>query len=175
MHLLAQQQQSKPRLRYTALPHGMHRFEACSGHQVLAQHTSVSYKYARKKAIYEALKSMVRQSNAALLNEPGYQDLVHNLAHKQQQEADTARLAKLAAWQQKQAIRIKEKADAREKNRQKAWEEDRKRRLAKQDHKEKKKKKETIYRTYTAEEIAAMSVSKRRNLEDRGIIPRRGE
>jgi len=51
---------------------------------------------------------------------------------------------------------------------------DKKRKQAKQAVKEKtsKKGKDTIYRTYTSEEIAAMSASKRRNLQDKGIIPK---
>jgi len=50
--------------------------------------------------------------------------------------------------------------------------EDQKRRVKKQELKEKKSRKgaDTIYRSYTAEEIAGMSASKRRNLQDKGII-----
>jgi predicted ATPase len=57
---------------------------------------------------------------------------------------------------------------------QKAQEEDKKRREAKQIAKEKssKKGKNTIYREYTTEEISAMSSAKRRNLQDRGILPK---
>ncbi|WP_172920020.1 hypothetical protein [Capnocytophaga canis] len=52
---------------------------------------------------------------------------------------------------------------------------DQKRRQTKQQEKERKtsrKGRNTIYREYTREEIAAMSNSKRRNLQDRGIIPK---
>lgn len=55
-----------------------------------------------------------------------------------------------------------------------AKEADRKRRASKQKIKEKKSKKgaSSLYKEYTSEEISAMSASKRRNLQDRGIIPK---
>jgi len=51
---------------------------------------------------------------------------------------------------------------------------DKKRKQAKQAVKEKTSRKgsDTIYRDYSAEKIAAMSASKRRNLQDKGIIPK---
>ena len=65
-------------------------------------------------------------------------------------------------------------AETRKLAKQKAQEADRKRREAKQIAKEKssRKGKNTIYIEYTLEEIKAMSSAKRRNLQDRGILPK---
>lgn len=86
---------------------------------------------------------------------------------KQKKEKLDKHIARNLAHQEKMQLR-------REEKKKQAQEEDKKRRLAKEKAKEKTSRKgaNTIYRDYTAEEIATMSASKRRNLQDKGIIPK---
>ena len=93
---------------------------------------------------------------------------------------EAERLAKLQskqeAWTAKQEEKRKEREKRKEERRRAAKLRDEERRKAKEESKKKKasrKGQNTIYRDYTAEEIAAMSSAKRRMLEDKGILPKR--
>lgn len=140
----------------------------------IGEHSSISFKYAKKKAIHLAMKWV-----ATILEEKLNQDKIYkaNQILLQQEkaktilEAKTEKQRKHIARNESHAERMKEKQKLAE---QKAQAEDHKRREAKQGVKEKstKKGKDTIYRVYTAEEIATMSNAKRRNLQDRGILPK---
>jgi len=142
--------------------------------EILATNSSISYKYAKKKSINEALKKVV------LLIETKTTETNWFIENEKirLQNIENQKLAEKEAKQQKHKDRIQKHADKMaEKCRVeaiKAAQTDKKRREVKQNLKEKTSKKgaATIYRDYSAEEIAAMSVSKRRNLQDRGIIPK---
>jgi len=138
----------------------------------LATCSSVSYKYARKKAVAMSLKIIANKLQTQLENEALYK------------QNESVMLSKLQEQQNLEKEKIQQKHQSRNNAHSKKMEirrkqkdidaqlEDQKRRVKKQELKEKKSRKgaDTIYRSYTAEEIAAMSVSKRRNLQDKGII-----
>ena len=95
-------------------------------------------------------------------------DFIFHQIIKQKLEKQQKHIARNLAHQEKMRVRQEDK-------KKQAQEEDRKRRLAKEKAKEKKtssKGVNTIYREYTLEEIKEMSASKRRNLQDKGIIPK---
>jgi hypothetical protein len=139
----------------------------------LAKNQSKSFKYAKKKCITIALKSIANQQQFLQEKKPEYSDHLKKaqaekkqaFATKQQQKQE-ALLTKAAAKKIEKVARLKAKELV-------AKQKDKQRQLAKKDVKEKtnRKGKDTIYREYTKEEIAAISVSKKRNLQDKGILP----
>lgn len=170
--LCKQHHDQKPKLQYL-LKDAEHNFSVLLGNQIIGEHQSIGYKYAKKKAIAMALKWVTVQLEAKTLQDKIYIANQKALAEKKAQELAEAKAEKQRqhlARQESHAQRMREK----QKNAKlKAQEEDQKRREAKQKAKEKasRKGKNTIYREYTPEEILAMSVAKRRNLQDRGILP----
>jgi len=154
--------------------------EADKGHTIVCicngttyQHTSVSFKYAKKKAIKMALKAIVMEFNQTLMSDEQYlerQKIKEEEAiTKQMQE----RSERIRQWKEKQAQKAVVKAVRKKEKAEKAILEDKKRRAAKLKVKEKIQKKQSVYRVYTAEEIANMTTGKRRRLEDLGILPKR--
>lgn len=140
--------------------------------EIIAQHQSISYKYAKKKAIKQALDFVTKNIEDKVKQNPRYQENEKlklekelKIQEKQKQEKLEKHIARNLVHQEKMQVR-------REEKKKQAQEEDKKRRLAKEKTKEKTYRKgaDTIYRSYTTEEIAAMSASKRRNLQDKGII-----
>lgn len=167
--LCKQQGWPKPQMQYTATNEGLHRFEVMVNNLPMLQHSSVSYRYARKKAMRLALKAVVTTLNLQLEKQPAHHDLTILMVKKEREAQDKDRAARIEAWKNRKTLKATEKAEIKEEKRKKALETDRKRRTTKLQVKNKKTK-ETIYRTYTQEEISAMTVSKRRNLQDRDII-----
>ena len=164
----------KPKLKLE-LMENLNKLSVCLGDEFLSSHQSVSYKYARKKAIQSAYKIILEKI----------------YTHKYSIDTEfRAKEIKTKSEEASEILKAKEEIQIRhlernrihsEKMQEKrklkeieAKELDKKRKLTKQNLKEKesRKGKNTIYRQYTTDEIAAMSNAKRRNLQDRGIIPK---
>lgn len=143
------------------------------GEKEIASTQSVSYKYARKKSINTALKYVAGVLEEKLNNDAVYQKNEELRKEREQQkmlEAKAEKQRKHILRNQSHSERMKLKNDRKKIE---AQEKERKRRQQKAAAKEKSAKKiRTVYREYTKEEIAAMSNAKRRNLQDRGIIPK---
>ncbi|MBO4234447.1 hypothetical protein FO675_09105 [Riemerella anatipestifer] len=170
--LCKQQYDKKPKLEYQLTEHG-HEFRITLGEKTLGSHSSIGYKYAKKKAVKEAIRFVSSQIEEKLRQDEGYllnEKLLQEKKAQEIAEAKAEKQRKHLAKNEDHAARMREK---RKLAKQKAQEEDKKRREIKQKMKEKKsrKGKNTIYREYTMEEIQAMSSAKRRNLQDRGILP----
>lgn len=137
--------------------------------------TSVSYKYALKKAIRKALQFVAEAGNKQLNESYGYRQRLQEAASKKAEEEKQLK----EQIQEAHRIRIEghqmRMSHKREIDKKLKAEKDRNRRMAKQalaDKKKSRKGSNTVYRDYTDEEIAAMSANKRRNLQDKGIIPK---
>jgi len=142
---------------------------------VIGSHQSISYTYARKRAIEKALKHIADEQQDKLNADEQHARVEEILRQKQQEEAQKAKEER----RQKHLKRIEDHRERmrlhREKVKKEAQAADLKRRQQKKEVKEKKASRKganSIYREYSREEIAAMSASKRRNLQDRGIIPK---
>lgn len=142
---------------------------------VIGEGSSVSYRYARTKAITMGLRHVAEK--AAENNRPNPEFIRQETLARvqadeelrlQKEEKQQQHRARIEAHAQRMAVRRKAKAAA-------AKEEDKRRLEAKKNTKEEKKSRkgaDTIYREYTRDEVAAMSAAKRRNLQDKGIIPK---
>ena len=142
--------------------------------EILAQHTSISYKYARKKVIKESLKKIVARIEETALQNPIYLQNEKNRQEQKQNQILEEKREKQEKHLARNLLHSKKMEEKRILKKAEALESDKKRKSTKQKLKEStsKKGKDSIYRTYTTEEIAEMSNSKRRNLQDRGIIPK---
>jgi hypothetical protein len=164
----------KPKLIATMDENKYNQITILVNNEMYASHHSISYKYAKKKCVNEAIKKLT-----IFLEEKVNKDVTY-LANQEklQQEKEIALAQAKAKKQAKHLERTQKHQEKMEERRRiaklEAELQDKKRKQAKQAVKEKtsKKGKDTIYREYSAEEIAAMSASKRRNLQDRGIIPK---
>lgn len=174
LFLCKQQYDCKPKLTSIENEDKTQLISITINNEIIAQHQSISFKYAKKKVIKIALDFVTKQLENQLKQNPTYQEneklkLKKELEtlEKQKQEKQEKHIARNLAHQEKMQVR-------REEKKKQAQEEDKKRRLAKEKAKEKTARKgaDTIYRSYTTEEIATMSASKRRNLQDKGIIPK---
>ena len=170
-----QQFDKKPKLFHELLDNKINCITILMDEQVLSKHDSVSYKYARTKTITLALKNILLQIEEKTKDNADY------IAIEEQRLADVQRqkIIDKELKQEKHRGRIERHAAKMKimqlEKEQLAQELDKKRRNKKQDLKEKKTSRKganTIYKEYTMEEIAAMSNSKRRNLQDKGIIPK---
>ena len=139
--------------------------------------SSISYKYAKKKAIKTALLYIAAQSDLLLKENANHQDIIINKNKKKEEQQQLLK----QAIQEKHTIRNQAHAQRMEIKRAKdiieKKEKDKKRRAIKKTQAENKDKTNrkgatTIYRAYSDEELAAMSVNKIRNLQDKGIIPK---
>lgn len=170
--LCKQQFEAKPKLELTLNEQKENSIKITLKAETIAESTSVSYKYAKKKSIAQALKYVLSHIEEKLKKDPKHIESEKIKEAQLVQKTETLKQAK----QQKHQFRITAHANKmaiiRKQKEIEAKEKDKKRKETKQLVKDKKSRKgaDTIYRDYTAEEIAAMSVSKRRNLQDKGII-----
>lgn len=171
--LCKQQFDKRPKIQHSEDEDKIHHLSIYLDEELLADHRSISFKYAKKKTVENALKIIGERLERKILQDEVY---LQNQINIQEKKIAELQLAK----QQKQEKHIarntahREKMVARkEELKLKAQEDDRRRRENKEALKEKTtKKKQSIYKEYTLEEIKEMSNSKRRNLQDRGIIPK---
>ena len=117
-----------------------------------------------------ALKHLVFQLADELKENPQYQERIANTLKTLLLEKEADRLSRVAAWQAKEQGKMNLRLLKREEKEHKAKIEDKRRRLSKQNSKEKTNTKQTIYRVYSEEEVKAMTTGKRRRLEDLGVL-----
>lgn len=163
---------SKPKLELILDEQKVSTISVILNNEVIAKNCSISYKYAKKKSVAQALKYVLNTIEEKLKIDPNH---IENEQLKQVQ-LDQKYEAEKIIKQQKHVLRntthATKMAIIRKQKEIEAKEKDKKRKETKQLVKEKTSRKgvDTIYREYSTEEIAAMSVSKRRNLQDKGII-----
>jgi hypothetical protein len=164
----------RPKIEITVDDSKIQRVVITKNGEMIASHHSVSYTYARKKAIEKALKFIADDLEEKLVNSPRHRQVEELSLQNRQDTEQQLKEEKLQKHLKRNAEQQERMTAHREKKKREAQEADRKRRTQKQEVKEKKSKKgaNTIYREYTREEIAAMSSAKRRNLQDKGIIPK---
>lgn len=142
--------------------------------EIIGSHSSVSYKYAYKKAVKTAFKTLLERIEQIAQNDPVYiqnEKLRTKKLKAIEEAAKTERQEKHKKMVEDHSLRMAEK---RKQDKLDAIEKDRRRKEAKRLAKERAERKvkiNSIYREYTIEEIREMTPSKRRNLQDRGIIP----
>lgn len=143
--------------------------------ECIGTHSSVSYKYANKKAIKIALEVIVERLERKIQANPIYKQNENSrklTAEKQLQIAKEEKQKKHEERNKNHSVRMAEK---RERDKLEAAQRDKNRKETKRLAKlkaEKKKEVNTLYREYTIEEIREMSPTKRRSLQDKGIIPK---
>ncbi len=139
----------------------------------IATETSVSYRYSQQKTLKKALKQLAEDLEFIEKGNPDFEarrsriEEIQSAQYQQQKEEKKRLQAEKEARKRTENILKKEKRKADKEKK------DELRRKAKADIKKKKesrKGKDTIYREYSAEEIATMNPAKRRRLEDLGIL-----
>jgi hypothetical protein len=164
----------KPKLVATIDENKCNQITILMNNEMYALHNSISFKYAKKKCVNEAIKRLT-----IYLEEKVNKDATYLANQEKLQQEKEITLAQAKADKQAKHLERTQKhqekmAERRRIAKIEAELQDKKRKQAKQVVKEKTSRKgsDTIYREYSAEEIAAMSASKRRNLQDKGIIPK---
>lgn len=134
--------------------------------------SSTSYKYLQKKIYKKALHYISEQEEIKLVNNNEYQNKVKEREERENTEQQLQKEKKLKAYFDKRAKRSEEIKKQKEVKKQIAQEKDTKRRIAKQKSKERKQLQEKQQRLKEIG-LANISASKRRILEDRGILPKK--
>ena len=140
---------------------------------VLATETSKSHRYSRKKALKKALINLADDSWFIETTRPEFDSNQSKLEQLRNEKLQAVKAEKLRLRAEKEERKRQENAIKKEKRTAEKAQEDLKRRKAKAEiakKKESRKGKNTIYRDYSADEIAAMNPAKRRRLEDLGIL-----
>ncbi len=137
--------------------------------QSIAQHKSKSKVYARKKAIKNALLHIVDQQNKAWDNNPIMIELRQKRKKQEAEKLAKEKALKLQAYREKQQQRteaaLKRKQERKVLNQQKDLE----RRKAKAKAKKRKEEQEAL-RKKQKQNLANISVAKRRHLQDKGLL-----
>ncbi len=137
--------------------------------QSIAQHKSKSKTYARKKAIKNALLHIVEQQNRMWDNNPIMIELREKREKREAEKLAKEKALKLKAYREKQKKRSeiahKRKQERKAINQQKDLE----RRKAKAKAKKRKEEQEA-QRKKQKQDLANISVAKRRHLQDKGIL-----
>lgn len=166
----------KPETTYQLTDEKKHRFSVALWDGTVVSCESVSYRYAKKKTMKKALLHVVEKHEKELLQDPVHQQREREVLKKKEAAKKAEMEIKQADWEAKQDKKQREKVVRLAKRKQEAAERDKQRRLNKEvakKEKERRKGKNTLYREYSSEEIAAMNPGKRRRLEDLGIIAKR--
>ncbi len=172
LFLSRQQGITKPKRKVEKNTDGLYECEIKLGNGELVRHISASYIYVQKKTIRLALKKMAGKLADGLEQDQRHQALMQLNELQKKAEKEKDRQGRIAAWEKKQQEKKIQKTIKKNLEETRNRLKNQQRILSKQLAKEKaKKKKQTIYKEYTEEEINSMSASKRRNLQDRGIIP----
>ncbi len=140
---------------------------------VLAAETSVSHRYSRQKALKKALKTLADDLYFIETTRPEFDAKESKLKQLHDTKLQAQKEEKLRLRAEKEERKRTESKIKREKQKAEKEKLDAIRRKTKavvKKEKESKKGKNTIYRDYSAEEIAAMNPAKRRRLEDLGIL-----
>ncbi len=133
---------------------------------------SKSYKYAQKKLWKNALKQIAKKEEEKLLQDPDFVAKEQKRKAEKQAEEERKKEEKLQAYFAKRAKRSKEIKQHKIEKKKEAQQQDIKRREAKQRAKERK---ELLAKQQRLKEMGLqnISASKRRILEDKGILPKK--
>lgn len=161
-----------PEITYELLENGKHQFEINIVNRLIYC-TSVSYRYAKKKVLKKALDYVAQQLEATLKDNENYLRDETQILSGKAAEKQAELIEKKATWDNRLEEKRKLRAKRLKDKKLAAKLRDEERRKMKEEIKKKKpsrKGKNTIYKEYTSEEIAAMNPAKRRMLEDKGIL-----
>ncbi len=140
---------------------------------VLATETSKSHRYSRQKALKKALINLADDAWFIETTRPEFDSNQSKLEQLRNEKLQAEKEEKLRLRAEKEERKRRENELKHEKRKAEKALEDQKRRTSKAEaakKKESRKGKNTIYRAYSDEEIAAMNPAKRRRLEDLGIL-----
>ncbi len=137
--------------------------------ECIAQHESKSEAYARKKAIKKALLYIVDQHNKILNNNPIIREIRQKRKKQEAEKLAKERALKLKAYREKQQERAEKALKRRLERKEANLKKDLERKKAKAEAKKRKKAQEAN-RKKQEYDLANMSVSKRRHLQDKGIL-----
>jgi hypothetical protein len=164
----------KPTKKYTALADGHHHFAIMLNNELIASHQSISFEYAKKKAIKNALKHLAILQEKKLANDENFMQAQLIISAQKAAKDEAAKDEKAKLYLAKVELKRQESAQRKAAKEALAIQKDKERKQTKKQLKAKTSRKgqDTIYREYSKEEIAAMTPNKRRNLQDKGIIPK---
>lgn len=137
--------------------------------------TAGGYRYSRAKSLKKALKSLLDDIYFIETQKPDFLLRINKIEELQEEKMKQKKEAKLRIQAEKEERKRKENILRKQKRKEEKEQRDLARRKAKMvanQKKESRKGKNTIYREYSADEIAAMNAAKRRRLEDLGILPK---
>ena len=141
----------------------------------IASETAGGYRYSRTKSLKKALKSLLDDAYFLESQNPEFLLRVYKIEELQDEKIKQKKEEKLRMQAEKEERKRKENMLKKQKRKEEKEQRDlarRKAKMAANQKKESRKGKNTIYRDYSAEEIAAMNAAKRRRLEDLGILPK---
>ena len=164
-----------PEITYELLENGKHQFGIKIVNRLIFC-TSVSYRYAKKKVLKKALDYVAQQLEATLKENENYLRIETQILSGKEAEKQAELNEKKAIWDARQEEKRKLSAKRLKDKKLASKLRDEERRKMKEEIKKKKpsrKGKNTIYKNYTSEEIAAMNPAKRRMLEDKGILQKK--
>ncbi|MEI6754683.1 MAG: hypothetical protein WCK78_16130 [Paludibacter sp.] len=142
---------------------------------IIARETSVSHRYSKQKTLKKALKQLADDVYFIESTKPEFDAKQSKLQQIRDTKFQQKKEEKLQLQAEKEERKRTENLIKKEKRKADKEELDAKRRITKAEvkkKKESKKGKNTIYRDYSTDEIAAMNPAKRRRLEDLGILIR---
>lgn len=131
------------------------------------------YRYSRTKSLKKALKSLLEDMFFVESQNPEFLLRIKKIEQMQEEKMKQMKEEKLRQQAEKEERKRKENILKKQKRKEEKEQRDLARRKAKivaNQRKESRKGKNTIYREYSAEEIASMNAAKRRRLEDLGIL-----
>ncbi|GHT64268.1 hypothetical protein AGMMS50239_21660 [Bacteroidia bacterium] len=132
----------------------------------LANETSISYRYSRKKTLKKALIVLSQQAQQADHLSENYELHQQLLEEKRMQKTQQEKEKKLAAYKEKEAKKQAKRKEAKEKMENMKRLQDIKRKQAKSNAKKRKEEKEQQEARFAAQ-MATMSANKRRHLQDK--------
>lgn len=142
---------------------------------VISCETAGGYRYSHTKSLKKALKSLLDDIFFVESQKPEFLLRINKIEQLQDEKIKQLKEEKLRQQAEKEERKRKENILRKQKRKEEKEQRDIARRKAKMvanQKKESRKGKNTIYREYSADEIAAMNAAKRRRLEDLGILPK---
>ncbi len=134
---------------------------------VIGSHQSKSTVYARKKAIKVALLHIIEQQNLLWENNPMIIELRQKIKKQEAEKLAREKAQKLKDYQEKQRQRSEETQKRKEERKAEARQKDAQRRRVKAEAKKRKELQEELRKK---QDLANMSVAKRRHLQDKGQL-----
>lgn len=149
-----------------------YRFTLRINEELVAVAESKSYKYAQKKLWKKALQLITIEQEKKLLQNPDYLKYVAEQEEKARAEEEKRKEEKMTAYHEERQKRSEEIKENKKQKKEEAQIRDQERREAKE---RAKKRKELLAKQQKLKEMGMQNISssKRRILEDRGILPKK--